>query len=370
MTVITILNMLLSPLFAQEGVIEIVPGIDEALISKNSDVEIVTPKFGETFKLGERIEVRWRNRNSERKYVYVVYFYYLDSEIRYGTTVASTEQFSQHILPQHKSTIAIQVYYYDADKWMTGEANNYKYVTSVHVVGVGMDADEYWLRRFDKNSKGGMPTPIPIVVEEPKPPIRVQDSPAPVKVTPRNTRPITSSTALESKKEILGENRKPFSFPFSKPVSVSQWHGYTAFQKPHTGIDFSVAKQDTLAVSDGVVIAKGYDTYYGECLSGGNFLIVQQSNGMFTAYFHLEKSYVDVGQHVVRGQAIAQTGNSGKWNCQPLAYHLHFETRKTRQQSSHVNPVEYIDQDWNLVPTANYRRYPGRLSGDNPHPGT
>ena len=60
----------------------------------------------------------------------------------------------------------------------------------------------------------------------------------------------------------------------SKTVGVSQWHGYTDYQKPHTGIDFSVAKQETRAVGNGVVIAKGYDTYYGKCHSGGCDLIV------------------------------------------------------------------------------------------------
>ena len=62
------------------------------------------------------------------------------------------------------------------------------------------------------------------------------------------------------------------------------------------------------------------------------------------------------------------TGNTGKWNCQNLGYHLHFETRKERISSSHVNPVQYINADWNQVPTLNYKTYPGRLTGENPHP--
>ena len=37
--------------------------------------------------------------------------------------------------------------------------------------------------------------------------------------------------------------------------------------------------------------------------------------------------------------------------------------------NSHDNPVKYVDTDWNQVPTLNYTQYPGRLTGENPHPG-
>ena len=91
---------------------------------------------------------------------------------------------------------------------------------------------------------------------------------------------------------------------------------------------------------------------------------------MHTVYFHLDESFVNVGENVKKNQVIARTGNSGFWNCQPLAYHLHFELRTGRLQSTHVNPVEYIDQDWSKVLTVGYKQNPGRLSGDNPHPGS
>ena len=35
------------------------------------------------------------------------------------------------------------------------------------------------------------------------------------------------------KKRSTGE-KKPFIFPFNQIVGVSQWHGYTDYQKPHT----------------------------------------------------------------------------------------------------------------------------------------
>ena len=164
------------------------------------------------------------------------------------------------------------------------------------------------------------------------------------------------------------DGNKPFIFPFEKIIGVTQWYGYTEYQTPHTGIDFGAYKENVLAVADGEVISKGWDNYYGECLSGGNYIKVRQSNGMYVIYFHLEEIYVNTGDQVKEGTIIAKSGNSGAWNCQKLGYHLHFETRLNSSSSSHSNPVRYINTDWSNVPTVGYTKYPGRVSGENPHP--
>jgi hypothetical protein len=178
-----------------------------------------------------------------------------------------------------------------------------------------------------------------------------------------------STNMVEPEKNMGSTKEKPFCFPFNKIVGVTQWYGNTAYQTPHTGIDFGAKKEAVLAVADGEVIAKGWDSYYGECLSGGNYVKIKQNNGMHTVYFHLEDTHVNTGDFVKKGQIIAKSGNTGAWNCQPLGYHLHFETRLNASSSSHRNPVKYIDIDWNIVPTLGYKRYPGRLTGENPHPG-
>lgn len=166
----------------------------------------------------------------------------------------------------------------------------------------------------------------------------------------------------------FNKNTKPFSFPFAKIIGVTQWHGNTAFQKPHTGIDFGSTKEEVLAVSDGQVVANGWDSFNGECMSGGNYIVIKQSNGMYTAYFHLQELYVKYGQRISKGMVIGISGNTGSWNCQALRYHLHFETRTNRNQSSHVNPVDYVETDWSKILTLNAKTIPERLSGENPHP--
>ena len=167
---------------------------------------------------------------------------------------------------------------------------------------------------------------------------------------------------------IDASKNKKLGFPFENIVGVTQWHGFTEYESPHSGIDFGVREQNVLAVGNGEVVAKGWDNYKGECFSGGNYLVIKQANGLYTVYFHLKEASVNVGKHLKVGEVIGISGNTGAWNCQPLGYHLHFEVRLQRAQSSHVNPVDYIQVDWNSVFTLGSKSFPGRLSGDNPHP--
>jgi murein DD-endopeptidase MepM/ murein hydrolase activator NlpD len=172
----------------------------------------------------------------------------------------------------------------------------------------------------------------------------------------------------EKEPEVEEIQRKPFGFPFSRIIGVTQWYGNTAYQKPHTGIDFGATEEEIISPGDGEVVALGWDNFNGECFSGGNYMVIKHTNGMHTAYFHIEKYFVKLGDHIKRGYILAISGKSGKWNCQDLAYHLHFETREGRYQQTHVNPVDYIDVNWEDVPTLGYKYNPGRLSGENPHP--
>ena len=173
------------------------------------------------------------------------------------------------------------------------------------------------------------------------------------------------STTFEEIKDV---SNGIYSFPFSKIVYVNQWHGCTVYQCPHKGIDFASVRENIYASDSGTVVARGYDNFGGECNSGGNYLVVKYNSGHHMAYMHLEKIYVQNGQGVKKGDLIALSGNSGAHNCQPLGHHLHFELREARAQSTHIDPVPFIDIDWNLVKTNKRDVYPGRLSGDNPHP--
>ncbi len=173
------------------------------------------------------------------------------------------------------------------------------------------------------------------------------------------------STSFSEKKD---RNSGVYSFPFKQIVYVNQWHGCTAYQCPHKGIDFAAIKENIYAGGNGKVVTAGYDTYSGECNSGGKYLVIKYENGHHMAYMHLDKIYVNNYQEVKDGDLIALSGNSGQHNCQPLGYHLHYELRKTRNQSTHIDPVPFIKINWNLVKTNKSNIFPKRLTGDNPHP--
>lgn len=172
------------------------------------------------------------------------------------------------------------------------------------------------------------------------------------------------------------ENRKlPFSFPFKKLIGVTQWYGRTAYQRMHQGIDFGAFKDSVISPADGIIESIGWDNFMGKCNSGGNYLKIKHNNGMYSVYFHLEKyastknKRLQVGDRIKKGQEIGTSGNTGAYNCQPLGYHLHFELRKESWQQSSVDPVKWISVNWDQIPTLGAKYHPGRLTGNNPHPG-
>jgi len=68
---------------------------------------------------------------------------------------------------------------------------------------------------------------------------------------------------------------KPLKWPFAGIVGVTQWHGNTAFQTPHRGIDFGVVKQSIYAPADGIVTFAGQEGNKKDCLNGGKVLKIK-----------------------------------------------------------------------------------------------
>jgi lipoprotein NlpD len=96
------------------------------------------------------------------------------------------------------------------------------------------------------------------------------------------------------------------------------------------GIDIAgTAGDPVLAVSDGKVV------YSGAGLRGyGKLVIVKHSSTYLTAYAHNQKILVKEDQSVVKGQKIAEMGNTDADQVK-----LHFEVRK---QGRPVDPLKYL----------------------------
>jgi murein DD-endopeptidase MepM/ murein hydrolase activator NlpD len=98
----------------------------------------------------------------------------------------------------------------------------------------------------------------------------------------------------------------------------------------HEGLDISCAiGTDVRAPADGVVVFAERESGYGRLLK------LSHGYGYQTAYGHLDRFMVRVGQKVTRGQIIARTGMSGR----TTGAHLHYEVWKDGEKQ---NPLHFI----------------------------
>lgn len=103
--------------------------------------------------------------------------------------------------------------------------------------------------------------------------------------------------------------------------------------KFHKGMDFSCdMRTPVYATADGKVISAKWESGYGYTLE------IDHGYGYRTRYAHLHSFTAKKGQHVVRGEQIALSGNSGK----STGPHLHYEVLVKGRP---VNPINYYFMD-------------------------
>jgi LysM repeat protein len=106
---------------------------------------------------------------------------------------------------------------------------------------------------------------------------------------------------------------------------ITQYYGWR-----HTGLDVDGDYSTySYASRGGVVIYSGWRTGYGITVE------VDHGDGFMTRYAHHSKNFVSVGDVVSTGQALAQTGTTGR----STGTHLHFEIIKGGR---FLNPLDYI----------------------------
>ena len=103
------------------------------------------------------------------------------------------------------------------------------------------------------------------------------------------------------------------------------------FNIRHTGADIADAIGTPIyAAEDGVVTTAGWNKG-----GYGYYIVINHGAGMQTLYAHNSKLYVKAGDHVTRGQQIAEMGSTGR----STGPHLHFEVRINGRRT---NPLIYI----------------------------
>ncbi len=173
----------------------------------------------------------------------------------------------------------------------------------------------------------------------------VASSNAPLKTGPLGVRrPYADATLAElSRSDVEGApppvasiSPPPATPPAAAATSGVTWGWPTAarpaggFDEKAKGIDFAGKSGDpVLAAADGRV------TFAGTGVRGyGNFVIVQHSPDLLSVYAHNRANLVKEGATVVKGQKIAEMGNTDA-----DAVKLHFEIRR---DSKPVDPLQYL----------------------------
>jgi murein DD-endopeptidase MepM/ murein hydrolase activator NlpD len=129
----------------------------------------------------------------------------------------------------------------------------------------------------------------------------------------------------EIQQDLAGEQALPAEHHDELPLPVSGvitspvgWRRdpITSASKFHKGTDIAAAAGTSIqAVADGVVIESGAKGTYG------NAVVIQTDDGRRMLYAHNQQNFVRVGDRVIRGDAIAAVGATGR----ATGPHVHFE---------------------------------------------
>ena len=115
--------------------------------------------------------------------------------------------------------------------------------------------------------------------------------------------------------------RIPVDFTrISSPFSMDRLDPITGRRQEHKGVDYAAPMGTPIySAGDGVIKYRGWETGYG------NFVLIQHTRDISTAYGHMSRFAVGehVGSHVKQGQVIGYVGMTG-WATGP---HLHYEFR-------------------------------------------
>ena len=126
-------------------------------------------------------------------------------------------------------------------------------------------------------------------------------------------------------------NTDPSTYQLTSPFGYRS-DPILGFAKMHSGIDFACPPGNPVyATGDGTVV-----TVRHEQGGYGNHVEIDHGFGYMTRYAHLERTDVEEGQKVSRGDCVGLSGRSGRIT----GPHLHYEVLYRKEC---VNPALYLD---------------------------
>lgn len=161
----------------------------------------------------------------------------------------------------------------------------------------------------------------PVIASQPTTPTGPKPS-----VTPEPERPTPVAVAPAAQ---VAPTYGAFQMPCNSCIYTQYYHGghYAVDIQTRGGGPIFAAEKGTVIRSD-----EGWNGGYG------NVIEVDHGNGLVTLYAHNKENLVDVGDDVVRGQHIANMGNTGRVYGK-TGIHVHFEVR---QNGVKKNPLLYL----------------------------
>ncbi len=131
-------------------------------------------------------------------------------------------------------------------------------------------------------------------------------------------------------------DRKALRNNYIGAFNMRRLHPKLGYIRPHKGIDFGCDRGTPVyATGDATVEIASENGYNG---GYGRMILLDHEFGYKTRYAHLNKVLVKPGERVVRGQVIAETGNTGI----STGPHLHYEVI---HKGVPVNPINYFDRN-------------------------
>lgn len=149
-----------------------------------------------------------------------------------------------------------------------------------------------------------------------------------------NSKEELSKLVVDVEKRLKYLDAKPNLMPTEGRITSGYGYRRNPFGRGrefHKGLDIANRSGTKIkAAGSGVVTFAGYYGGYGKVI------IISHGYGYQSIYGHNRKLFVKVGQHVKKGEVIAEMGNTGK----STGPHLHFEIR---YYGKPVNPKNIIN---------------------------
>ncbi len=129
----------------------------------------------------------------------------------------------------------------------------------------------------------------------------------------------------------------------SSRFSNGRLHPILKIRRPHHGVDYAAPKgTPVVALGDGKVIAKGYDSK-----GGGNYIKIRHNSVYTTVYMHLNNfaKGLTLGQQVHQGDVIGAVGSTGLSTGPHLDFRMFRDGKPIDPLKVEMPPAEPIDND-------------------------